>query len=186
MRKLVILDIDETLLHASQGGIDRVCDFETELYFVYKRPFVDEFLSFCFANFDVAIWTAAGSEFANDIEREMIRVHGEPEFVWSSERCTPRFDPNAFETIPLKNLQKVKRRGYNLDQVIMVDDTPQKLAKNYGNLVRVNEYLGSVDDTELLALIKYLRYLKHVDNVRKVEKRGWHQSFIVSKDGESG
>lgn len=177
MSKLLILDIDETLVHATEAPLSRDCDFETDLYYVYKRPYLDEFLSFCFAQFTVAIWTTAGKEFAEQVVETVVKKHGEPVFLWSYERCTKRLDPHTYETLLIKNLDKVKKRGYRLESVIMVDDTPQKLSKHYGNLVRVGEYTGQDGDKELLKLIKYLEHLKPIENIRKVEKRGWQSKY---------
>ena len=53
----------------------------------------------------------------------------------------------------------------------MVDDTPKKLERHYGNLVRIAEWLGDANDSELLILKEYLLELKEVSDVRKVEKR---------------
>jgi len=61
--------------------------------------------------------------------------------------------------------------------MIVVDDTPRKLERNYGNLVRITEWLGDLDDRELLLLIKYLTKLKDVENIRKIEKRGWQKHY---------
>ena len=60
-----------------------------------------------------------------------------------------------------------------MEQTIVIDDTPEKWEKQFGNLVRVSEFLGDASDTELLGLIPYLKYLKNVPNVRLIEKRGW-------------
>lgn len=178
MKKLLILDIDETLVHATQQVIGaRDCDFETGWYLVYKRPFADKFLAYCFENFKVAIWTSAGKLFADSIVTMLISKHGTPEFVWSYERCTPRLNPETMEIIPIKNLDKVKKKGFNLDLTIMVDDTPEKLIKHYGNLVKVNQYLGEEEDSELEILVKYLEYLKGVPNIRTIEKRGWQRKY---------
>ena len=59
----------------------------------------------------------------------------------------------------------------------MVDDTPKKLERHYGNLVRIAEWLGDANDSELLILKEYLLELKEVSNVRNVEKRGWQRRF---------
>jgi NLI interacting factor-like phosphatase len=64
---------------------------------------------------------------------------------------------------------------YPLQSIIAVDDTPQKHARNFGNLVKVTEYLGQPDDDELLHLVTFLEQLKDVPNVRVVEKRGWQR-----------
>ncbi len=178
MKKYLILDIDETLVHATENSLGRNCDFETDLYMVYKRPYVDTFLEYCFENFNVAIWTSAGEEFAQSIVKALISNHGTPDFVWSHKRCTPRLNPNTFETIPVKNLDKVKKKGYHLDHTIMIDDTPEKLQNHYGNLIRVNPYLGQAEDRELEQLVQYLDDLKTVSNIRKIEKRGWQNRYV--------
>lgn len=172
-QKLLILDLDETLIHASQSPLAYPHDFETALYFVYKRPYLGEFLDFSREHFRVAVWTTAGEEFAATVIQHAFPPGYPLEFIWSRDRCTPKFDPNKYEHGYIKNLQKVKRRGFDLDHVIMVDDTPAKLAKNYGNLVRVREFIGDPRDDELVHLMPYLLHLKTVDKVRQIEKRGW-------------
>jgi len=57
-----------------------------------------------------------------------------------------------------------------------VDDSPEKLSRNYGNLVRVQPYAGGMDDVlELLA--GYLATLSEEHDVRRVEKRGWLEAW---------
>ena len=177
MKKLVVLDIDETLIYASKNQLDQKHDFEVGPYFVYKRPYVDEFLEFCSEHFDVAIWTTAGEDFASNVYCKLFPDGYELKFLWSHEKCTPKFNPNLMETVNIKNLIKVKRKGYSLEHVIMVDDTPEKLEKNYGNLVRVNEFIGDTKDAELLHLKDYLLTLKNTENIRTIEKRGWRNRY---------
>jgi len=178
VKKLIILDIDETLIHATEKSIGREHDFETEWYLVYKRPHVHEFIEFCIEYFNVAVWTTAGHDFAVKIVDELFPSEFKLEFLWSHRRCTRVFNPELHETTHLKNLNKVRRKGYKLEHVIMVDDTPAKLVKNYGNLVRVNEYRGQEDDNELEILMKYLLHLKKAENIRAIEKRGWQNEYV--------
>lgn len=65
--KLLILDLDETLIHAVEQPLERTADFKTDFYYVYKRPFVNEFLEFCFQTFKVGVWITAGEYFARDV-----------------------------------------------------------------------------------------------------------------------
>ena len=167
--KLLILDLDETLIHATEEPLTRQADFKTELYSVYKRPFVDRFLEFCFQNFKVGVWTTAGKEFAEEVVQNIFTSGYTLEFLWSYQRCTRVFDSETLEVYYIKNLKKLKRKGYHLEEIIMVDDTPRKLERNYGNLVRVIEWLGDQNDQELLLLIQYLDYLKDLENIRKIE-----------------
>jgi len=175
-RKLLILDIDETLLHASEIPLKHLKhDFETTLYYVYKRPFLKEFLDYCQNNFDLAVWTTGGEEFAAMVVEQLFPKENLLKFIWSSKRCTQIFNPDLYEMDAIKNLKKVKKKGYCLENVLMIDNTPSKLRKNYGNLIIINDFIGAQDDKELLLLIKYLEVLKMVDNVRVVEKRGWQK-----------
>jgi len=171
------LDLDETLIHATEQPLERKADFKTDFYHVYKRPFIDELLEFCRQNFKVGVWTAAGEYFAHDVVRNLFPDNYPLEFVWSHQRCTRVFDSEFLDYYYIKNLKKLKRRGYSLEKMIVVDDTPRKLERNYGNLVRITEWLGDLDDRELLLLIKYLTKLKDVENIRKIEKRGWQKHY---------
>ncbi|KRA53657.1 hypothetical protein ASD77_03040 [Pseudoxanthomonas sp. Root65] len=178
--KLLILDLDETLIHANEGGLDRDPDFEVGPYAVYKRPGLDGFLAAIKPYFDVAVWTSSTRLYAAPVVASIFPSDFELKFVWSRERCTMRFDPEHHDYEWAKNLGKLKRRGYRLEQVLMVDDTPAKLSKHYGNLVRVRPFLGDPADQELAQLGVYLPTLVDVPNVRKVEKRFWRKANAVA------
>jgi len=177
MVQLLILDLDETLIHATEHELDFAPDFKIEPYFVYKRPYLETFLAFCQQNFKVGIWTTAGSEFAKVVFENAFPKNYSVEFIWSNKRCTRAFDPNLMEHYYIKNLAKLKRRGYRLEQTIMVDDTPRKLERNYGNLVRIKAWFGEADDSELLRLRNYLINLREAEDIRTVEKRGWYMNY---------
>lgn len=78
----------------------------------------------------------------------------------------------------IKRLKKVKKRGYGLDKILIIDDTPHKSKENYGNSICVSEFKGEKDDKELLALTTYLETLKSIENVRLIEKRNWKERSI--------
>ena len=70
----LVLDMDQTLVHTSWSPVwepDMILPIETEdsteTAYVKKRPFVDEFLRFCSPLFEVVIFTAATSEYANPL-----------------------------------------------------------------------------------------------------------------------
>jgi TFIIF-interacting CTD phosphatase-like protein len=178
-KKLLILDIDETLIHAREEPLNYQWHFETDLYLVYCRPYLADFIDFCREHFQVAIWTTGGEEFAAQIVKNIFPEDYKLEFVWSQDRCTHYFNEELCENGYLKNLYKVKKKGFKLENVIMVDDTPSKLKNNYGNLVPMPEFIGNVNDIELLRLMKYLLDLKKEKNIRKVEKRYWVTKYNV-------
>lgn len=176
-KKLLILDIDETLLHASENPLNLCHDFKTRLYYVYKRPYLDQFLHFCREHFKVAIWTTAGEEFASDIVKNIFPADYPLQFIWSRSRCTQYFSSEFMEYRYFKKLKKVKQEGFKLEQVIMVDDTPSKLKRNYGNLVSIKEFYGDQEDNELLKLMNYLLNLNQFEDIRTVEKRFWEEEY---------
>jgi Dullard-like phosphatase family protein len=180
--KLLILDIDETLIYATETPLTRSEDFHVGPYHVYKRPYVDAFLDQVFAWYTVAVWTTSTETYAAEIVRQLFPAEHQPTFVWSRERCTYRYNPELQESYWDKNLAKVKRFGYALESVIIVDDSPEKLQRSYGNLIRVRPYFGQEEDQELLLLLHYLERLRMVTNIRAIEKRGWRATVQREND----
>jgi hypothetical protein len=171
----VIFDLDETLIHAAERPLAREPDFAVGPFPVYKRPFVEELLIDCARDCTLAVWTSATRDYAETILERLIPEGVSLAFIWTRERCTRRYIPEEQGYGWIKDLKKVRKRGFALERVLMVDDIPGNLARQYGNYVRVTPYLGDVDDRELVLLARYLRELRGVENVRTVEKRGWQQ-----------
>lgn len=170
---LLILDLDETLVYATTDPIERPHDFLVGHYYVYKRPFVDEFLQFCLAHFDVAIWTSSTGPYANNVVLELFQSVEPLKFVFSRRNCVRKFNFDKYEEEYIKDLKKAKSKGYSLNKILIIDDTPAKLRRNYGNLIRINEWTGDENDAELHHMQEYLLSLKESENVRKIEKRLW-------------
>ncbi len=172
---LIILDIDETLLHSAEKRLHKEPDFMVRQFYVYTRPYIVEFLNYCMSTFQVAIWTASSEQYAAIVMDELFTDTSSLEFIWTSERCTTKFDPEMMEYYRIKNLKKVFNKGYQKEKILMVDDTPKKLERNYGNHLYVRPFTGADDDQELHLLMKYLDQIKDLPNVRSLEKRGWQR-----------
>jgi len=172
--KLLVLDLDETLIHATYAPLGRTPEQRVGPYAVYHRPGVAEFIDRALAGFEVGIWTASTLSYALPVLAALV-PRDRLAFVWGRERCTMRYDPETHEYEHLKDLKKLRRRGYDRTKVLFVDDTPAKIARSYGNYVCVEPYLGAPEDGELAALATYLDHLGRVDDVRRIEKRGWRQ-----------
>lgn len=191
-RILLILDLDETLIHAREQPLDRPADFTVYGYHVYRRPHLDAFLAECAAHFDLAVWSSAGDDYVRAV---VDRIFPDPallQFVWGRSRATfRRFsqpDDGYFldpwdHTHYLKPLTKVRKAGWSLDRVLIVDDTPEKCLRNYGNAIYPRPYDGDVDDDELPHLMRYLLRLKDEVSVRRIEKRRWRERMLESDTG---
>ncbi|MBL9101758.1 MAG: HAD family hydrolase [Myxococcales bacterium] len=183
MTALLILDVDETLVRATDPQVDppppRV-DFHVGPFPVMKRPHVDDFLRWCFASplFKTAVWSAGSEQYVRGILRNLLLPHEAPAFVFTATRCTRHwlspddwYDDERF--IHLKDLKKVRARGYDLDRVLALDDTPRAYKRSYGNLVRIRPFLGDHSDAELQRVRPFLEQWFAAPSVRRVEKRGW-------------
>jgi TFIIF-interacting CTD phosphatase-like protein len=192
--KLLILDLDETLIHASATRLDRshrICfaespDFLVYDYYIYKRPDLDRFIATCLEWFDVAVWTSSGSEYAAKIVSAIFPNPQSLKFIWTRDRCSilsncnyDLIDGHYPQYYSRKPLWKVKRRGYKIESIIAIDDTPKKWEQSYGNLIMVKPFQGDLFDRELAHLLIYLDTLRHVENIRTIEKRGWRDKIIL-------
>jgi TFIIF-interacting CTD phosphatase-like protein len=171
--KLLILDLDETLIFATERRLSRIEDFRVGSYLVYQRPDLRSFIDFVFDYFKVAVWTSSGSGYAHEVVRSSFVCPEKLQFVWTRERCTWQFDPDLGGGHWNKDLRKVRRLGFFLESMVIIDDSPEKLKRHYGNTICVTQFLGDASDCELRRLQAYLLWLKDVPNVRLIEKRNW-------------
>lgn len=186
-RILLILDLDETLVHACEHPLDRPADFRLFDYHVYRRPGLDEFLAACTASFDLAVWSSASDDYVAGVVEAVFPNADHLSFVWGRSRATWRRHLNPDDVYLhsphdhrhyLKPLRKLRRLRWRLERMLIVDDTPEKCVRNYGNAIYVRPYEGDPEDNELSLLAAYLQSLKDCPNVRTVEKRRWRDEAL--------
>lgn len=170
---LLIPDLDETPIHSTMEPLGRPADFRVGAYHSYVRPGAREFIAFCQTHFRVAVWTSSTELYAQTVVGELFGSDHRLEFFWTRGRCTEVLNPRTQSFEWVKNLSKARKRGFSLEQVLMVDDSARMLARNYGNLAQVLPYQGDTEDRELKMVAGYLLGLKDVANVRTIDKRGW-------------
>ena len=184
---LLILDLDETLIHATKKDLGRMPDFKVFGYNIHKRPHLETFLNGIKDHFEIAVWSSASDDYVEGIVKIIFPYVESLKFVWGRTRCTYRsnkFDEfkgevdhvNDFHYI--KRLDKVKKRGQaRMEKLLIVDDTPQKVKNSFGNAIYIKEFQGENEDAELLHLLEYLLSIKDAENVRTIEKRFWRSGF---------
>ena len=106
------------------------------------------------------------------------------QFVWSRGRCTQRFDPEKQDHYWAKNFEKVKRKGFTLARVLMIDDSPEALADHFGNHLKLQRFEGQASDSELRDVLPFLKWLSGIENLRSVEKRRWRE-FVPGSESTS-
>ena len=184
---LLVLDVDETLVHATDKELERDHDFSVYGYYVYNRPYLEDFLLEMSKYFLLGIWSSASDDYVSEVVKHIVPNTIDLEFVWGRSRCTYRRDFSMDESRYyssnhgdhyhfIKPLKKLKRQGYQLEKILIVDDSPHKCQDNFGNAIYPREFTGDVQDDELVGLSKYLITLKDKENVRRIEKRFWRSS----------
>lgn len=174
---LLILDLDETLIHASENRLSHEPDFHCFSYHVYKRPFVEEFIQNCAGYFNLGVWSSAGNDYVEKIVEEIFPPSLNLKIVWGRSKCTHVLNQETLEYQYRKDLKKLKRKGFPLSRILIVDNDRHKVSRNYGNAVYVKDFLGDPADRELLFLMDYLKRLSHSDDVRTIEKRNWRSGI---------
>lgn len=163
-RKILVLDLDETLIHSLSQGSPRISnghdssiieiklnDIAT-LYYVYKRPYCNFFLQEISKWFDLYIFTASVQEYADPIidwlESEIIPYDDTKIFKKRFYRndCTYR---NGVGYI--KDLSKFF--ADDLKNVVILDNSPISYVLNETNAVMIEGWINDQNDKDLLNLL---------------------------------
>lgn len=186
--KLLILDLDETLIHATKEPVLLNWDFEIEPYKVINRPFLKEFLNQIKKHYRIAVWSSASDDYVKKVVDHIFPKDYPLEFVWGRSKCTQQFDLQSIDDLGYsdyynhlnyaKILKKVKKGKFaKIEDILIVDDTPKKSKYNYGNAIYPSEFTGDLKDNELVHLLNYLIQIKNEDNFRIIEKRHWKKQI---------
>ena len=176
-RKLVVLDLDATLISAQsldkydrEANRKKAAKFEKSyqmdnFYQIFGRPNLDIFLDFLFSNFRVAVWTAASQLYALSVIENFIltKPSRKLEFVmfdYHNEDAMKR----GRGTKDLDLLKNFYGMDLNDRDVIIVDDYDEvcKVNKKKSIRSRFFEYSkrGSENDKFLLTIIPKLKKFK--------------------------
>jgi len=163
-KKKLVLDLDETLISSSQKHCFRHdisvlvnLSGNHSMFYVRKRPHVDLFLEKVSEWFELVIFTASLSPYANavidqlDPKRRINRRY-------YRQSCTNR------DGSYLKNLHTVCR---DLSRVVIVDNSPVAFSLNKENGIAIPDYFGTnPDDESLLDLLPILEKVRDAEDVR--------------------
>lgn len=142
------------------AGIPRRIDHcAVGIRIIFKRPFCDAFLDYCFENFHVGIWSSVMEVNAHRI-LDFVCKRTKPKlaFVMGQRDCTEtEFTVPGDRSWPLflKELKKVCARFrpgvFNASNTLLVDDSPHKAVRNPSFTAVFPETYGSHngDDTFL-------------------------------------
>mmetsp|Transcript_86924 Transcript_86924/g.127137 ORF Transcript_86924/g.127137 Transcript_86924/m.127137 type:complete len:433 (+) Transcript_86924:456-1754(+) len=163
-RVTLVLDLDETLVHASLEHMDDShlnfkVNFHSQDYQVWVkiRPHCQEFLERLADKFELIVFTSAQRIYADivlnflDPERRLIKHR-----VFR-DSCVLARDNNV------KDLTVLSR---DLSQVAIVDNSPRAFCYQLSNGIPIQSWFGDTEDRCLLKLLPFLESLSEVEDVR--------------------
>lgn len=163
-KKVLVLDLDETLIHSTSRGsrnhdymIEVLLDKHICLYYVYKRPYVDSFLKKVSEWYKVVVFTASLKEYADPVIDYL-----DPEKKIFSKRYF-RESCQFRNGIYMKDLQIIEK---DLSKICLVDNSSFSYEINKENGIPIETWINDPKDRELLNLLPFLDALRFVEDVR--------------------
>ena len=174
-KKTLVLDLDETLVH-SVGGVENnegeipQHDFIIQIpqnnnlshdVHVMVRPHVEEFLERMSKRYELVIFTASISKYANPLLNIVDKMNYVP-FRLFREHCT------LINTAFVKDLNLL---GRDVKDIIILDNNPTAYSLNHYNGFPIKSWFDDKNDDELLKICPILEFLSYVPDVREYIKK---------------
>lgn len=164
-RKCLVLDLDETLVHSSFKMISNAdfivpVEIEGSVHNVYviKRPGVDEFMRRMGEIYEVVVFTASLSKYADPV-LDILDIHHVVRHRLFRESC---YNHRGNYVKDLSQL------GREIETSIIIDNSPASYIFHPNNAVPISSWFNDPHDTELTDLCPFLAELAEVDDVRAV------------------
>ncbi|KAF8107304.1 hypothetical protein N665_0124s0095 [Sinapis alba] len=198
-RKLLVLDLNGLLADIVSPLADCKADINIGRRAIFKRPFCEEFLKFCFDNFEVGIWS---SRKKNNVDRITDFLLGDMKskllFCWDMSYCattTLGSLENRHKYVVFKDLSQLwekhdpklpwQKGDYSETNTVLLDDSPYKALLNppytaifpysYSHQNKSDTSLGNDGDLRL-----HLEKLVEAENVQDfIKKNPFGQEAIT-------
>ncbi|KAL0575592.1 hypothetical protein V5O48_006377 [Marasmius crinis-equi] len=158
-RKCLVLDLDETL---SIQHADFVVPVEIEYHwhnvYVIKRPGVDNFLKKMGELYEIVVFTASLSKYADPVLDRLDTSH----------TITHRLFRESCYNHRGNYVKDLSQLGRPIGDTIILDNSPASYIFHPNNAVPVSSWFNDPHDTELTDLVPFLADLGTVDDVRGV------------------
>ncbi|KZP19831.1 NIF-domain-containing protein [Athelia psychrophila] len=164
-RKCLVLDLDETLVHSSFKSIQQAdyivpveIDHHWHNFYVLKRPGVDEFLREMGLIYEVVVFTASLSVYADPV-LDKLDVH---------QAVTHRLFRESCYNHKGNYVKDLSQLGREMKDTIILDNSPASYIFHPNNAVPVSSWFNDPHDTELTDMSPFLADLTATDDIRVV------------------
>ena len=176
-KKILLLDLDETLIYAdfakeyendTKNPYDTIISFESENEInnvgIFLRPGVKLFLENLSKFFEIGIFTASVSEYADEVIKFLDPENNFIKFKLYRQNCV-----NVNDILKVKDLRILK--NFDLKNVVLVDNNMYSFAAQLSNGILINSFYFNKNDNELYNVYGYLmNYIYQAEDVRKVNE----------------
>jgi len=176
-RKVLVLDLDETLIHSHHDGVLRqtvkpgtppdfilkvTIDRHPVRFFVHKRPHVDFFLNIVSKWYELVVFTASMEIYGTAVADKLDTKEGILRRRYYRQHCTLEFGSYT------KDLSAICS---DLSSVFILDNSPGAYRAYPDNAIPIKSWFNDPSDTALLNLLPVLDALRFVTDVRSVLSR---------------
>ncbi len=179
-KKLLILDLDETLIHVDFDYIlkDKIVNYDKILYFdsedeenidipLIIRPGLYEFLDYASKEFELIVFTASEKEYADAIINYIEKYKKYFKMRLYRNHCI-YIEPGLY----IKDLRIFS--GYKkMEDIIIVDNSLFSFANQLNNGILITSFFEDKNDTFLNNVKDYLEYIKDEKDIREINKESF-------------
>ncbi|KAJ3827980.1 NIF-domain-containing protein [Lentinula raphanica] len=172
-RKCLVLDLDETLVHSSFKPIpqpDFIVPVEIESHWhhfhVLKRPGVDLFLKEMGEKYEIVVFTASLSKYADPVLDQLDESKVVAHRLFR-ESCFSHKGNYVKARLNLQ-LQDLSQLGRPIADTIILDNSPASYIFHPTNAVPVSSWFNDPHDAELTDMIPFLVDMTTVQDVRAI------------------
>ena len=183
-KKIMVLDLDETLIHSHHDGVARptvkpstppdfilrvTIDRHPVRFYVHKRPHVDFFLDTISEWFDLIVFTASMEVYGSAVADKLDRNKGMLKRRYYRQHC--RMDIGGFS----KDLGVICQ---DMTRIFILDNSPGAYRGNPDNAIPIVSWFADPSDTALLNLLPFLDSLRFTNDVRSILSRNLHRPSL--------
>ena len=179
-KKLLILDLDETLIHSDLDFSlkEKSVKYDTILYFdseeekhipipLIIRPGLYDFLEYTSENFELIVFTASDQEYANPIIDYIEKDKKYFKMRLYRNNCI-FIEPGLY----IKDL-RIFKSWKKIEDIIILDNSLFSFVNQLNNGILITSFFDDKDDTFLSNIKDYLEYIKDEKDIREINKESF-------------
>jgi Dullard-like phosphatase family protein len=164
----IFLDLDNTLIYSTfykLPNINTILTYDKK-YHIYKRPYLDTFLSTLSSFADIFVYTSSTQDYADKILK-VIDKKGIIKKKYYRQNCI------NYQNRYFKDILKLNPSLSNSDDLIIIDDNPSIYLNMKENIIPIKFWEGEQNDDSLLKIKNIIKnyYNSGNENVKEFIKK---------------